>query len=1087
MTLDGELLDIVCRRIANLDRPAYIKNSELRYVAVNDAYARFFGRDISDFIGNRSQDLLDAGESADREDKERRALVFGSEEVALCFDAWGRQRSRVEIESFSPSEDRVYIFGVFLAATAAARDAFAAGAARRPADEAGFFRSVLEGLPVATFVRDSSHRLIYANAAHADITGLDRDEMLGKTEHEMFAVGADDFFVENEAVLREGRGHEFESEIVDRRQVTHPVKICLNRATAADGKHYAVGSVTDTSALKQREMQLIEAQARAEALHQDLDNILRSMPIGVLIHNGDYIVEYVNDAFYDIWEYSKEDRFEGRPYRDIIAKHYELARFGADGRSIDDIYQAWLATLGKAGEHRQTEVNFADGKSVIIDARQISNGRTLMSYTDISSVKQQSREITETRLALEHLGELMADAMQAMSQGLLIVQDGAILLANDRLKDMLKLPAELTEVGRDWSAAFDYCAERGDFGNGSEALLETWAESIAASKPISCVFQVVGDRWIQLGAAIGEHRRWTVVFTDVTEMKEREADLQLLLARSNAADRAKSEFLTHMSHEIRTPMNGVLGMAELLGKTDLDPRQKTFVDIIVKSGNALLTIINDILDFSRIDTGDMHLRKMAFDPAEAVEDIATLLAAAASEKNIELMVRIAPGVPAAMLGDAGRFRQIVTNLVGNAIKFTERGHVLVELDSQSAPDDNILLVLRIEDTGIGIPAEKLDTIFDKFSLADSSFARRLEGSGLGLAITAGLVDLFGGSLSVESEWGKGSVFTVHLSMPLVAPRAEVPELPANVKRAGILIVEDDEAHRRILTEQLAQWGFDSHAAEDGKTALAILDAAFDMGVSVEAIIVDYSMPGMSGYQIASAVRADPRFEALPIVFLTSMGVAGRDKDFTAVNGQAHLMKPVRANVLRNTIIDVVRASRRKKAGEQPDAAARPLPLEAEAAAAIEATDRMTPASPGNAIDVLVAEDNEVNQIVFTQILQATGLRFLVVENGQAAVDAWRQLRPSLILMDVSMPVMNGHQATRMIRQFEAQVEQGWHVPIIGVTAQALDVDRIACMQAGMDDCLSKPISPELLEDKIQRYLGDVVFRADRFNSQGSDR
>ena len=932
MTLDGELLDIVCRRIASLDRPAYIKNSELRYVAVNDAYARFFGHDISDFIGNRSYDLLDAGESADREDRERRALVFGSEEVALCFDTSGHQRSRIQIESFSPSEDRVYIFGVFLEA---------------------------------------------------------------------------------------------------------PVK----------------------------------------KLHQDLDNILRSMPIGVLIHDSDYIVEYVNDACYDIWEFSKEDRFEGRPYRDLIAKHYELAHFGSDGGSIDEIYQARLAALRQAGEHLQTEVNFADGKAVIIDARRISGGRTLMSYTDISSVRQQSQEITETRLALERLGELMADAMQAMSQGLLIVQCGTIMLANDRLKDMLKLPSELLEVGKDWSAAFDYCAERGDFGENSEALRASWGENIATGKPISCVFRIIGDRWLQLEAAIGEHRRWTVVLTDVTEMKEREADLQLLLARSNTADRAKSEFLTHMSHEIRTPMNGVLGMAELLGKTDLDARQKTFVDIIVKSGNALLTIINDILDFSRIDTGDMHLRQVAFDPAEAVEDIATLLAAAASEKNIELMVRVAPGVPAAMLGDAGRFRQIVTNLVGNAIKFTERGHVLVELDSQSAPDDNILLMLRVEDTGIGIPEEKLDTIFDKFSLADSSFARRLEGSGLGLAITAGLVDLFGGSLSVKSEWGKGSAFTVHLPMPPVAARGRLPELPANLKRAGILILEDDEVHRRILTEQLAQWGFDGYAVEDGRTALAILDAAFDMGVSVDAIIIDYSMPDMNGYHVAHSLRADPRFEALPIVFLTSMGVAGSDKEFAAVNGQAHLMKPVRANVLRNTVIDVVRTSRRKKMTGQSGSAQPPVAT--EAAAATKEDDRMVSAKPGNAIDVLVAEDNEVNQIVFTQILQATGLRFLVVENGQAAVDAWRQLRPSLILMDVSMPVVNGHQATRMIRQFETQAGQGWHVPIVGVTAQALDVDRVMCMQSGMDDCMSKPISPELLEAKIERYLGGTAFQADR--------
>ena len=281
---------------------------------------------------------------------------------------------------------------------------------------------------------------------------------------------------------------------------------------------------------------------------------------------------------------------------------------------------------------------------------------------------------------------------------------------------------------------------------------------------------------------------------------------------------------------------------------------------------------------------------------------------------------------------------------------------------------------------------------------------------------------------------------------------------------------------------MAQWGFDGHVAEDGETALAILDAAFDMGVSVDAIIVDYSMSGMNGYQVASAVRADPRFAALPIVFLTSMDAAGCDKEFAVVSGQAHLMKPIRANALRSTIIDVVRASRRKKPGGQSAAAERQLPIEAEAAAAIEATDQITSAKTGHAIDVLVAEDNDVNQIVFTQILQATGLRFLVVENGQAAVDAWRQLRPSLILMDVSMPVMNGHQATRMIRQLEAQAGQGRHVPVVGVTAQALDVDRITCMQSGMDDCMSKPISPELLEAKIQRYLGDTVFRADRSKS-----
>ncbi|MBB4566102.1 response regulator [Rhizobium leucaenae] len=1082
MNSDGELLEMACRRIADLDQPAYVKNSDLRYVAVNEAYARFFRRDLSDFIGNRSRDLFDSGEEADREDKERRALVFGSEEMALCFDPTGCERSRVQIESFSPSEDCLYVFGMFLDAPAApsrSPSGRESGDIPGDVDEIGLYRTILEDLPVAAFVRDASHRLIYSNEAYAAITGLSRAEVLGKTEQEMFETGGDDYFAENEQVLTEGRALEFEGTVVDRKHVTHPIMTRVNRVVTSDGKRYAVGSMTDISVLKLRETELIEAQARAEALHQDLQNILRSMPIGVMIHDGNYVVEYTNDAFYDIWEFPKDERFEGRSYRDLVAKHFELGRYDVDAGSIDDIYQARLESFRKAGPHFQIEMNFADGKSVIMDASRISNGRTLVAYADISSVRQQAREITEARLALERLGELMTDATRAMSQGLLIVEDGIIMLTNDAARDMLRIPADHLTVGQHWFVAFDHCAARGDFGENPHVVRRAWRRSMAAGKPVSAVFQVAGERWMQLEAAMSESGRWTVVLTDVTEMKEREAELQLLLSRSEAADRAKSEFLANMSHEIRTPMNGVLGMAELLAKTDLDARQKTFIDIIVKSGNALLTIINDILDFSKIDAGQMRLRKAAFDPADAVEDVATLLSSPAAEKDIELLVRMAPDVPAMVLGDAGRFRQIVTNLVGNAVKFTERGHVLVEVDSRPIDNGEIMLTLRIEDTGIGIPDEKLDTIFEKFSQVDASSTRRHEGTGLGLAITAGLVDLFGGYLEVESEWGKGSVFTVHLPMPPAATRSEPRPVPVNVKGAGILVVDDNEINRRILTEQLAQWSFDGYAAADGKTGLAILRAAFDMGVPVDAVILDYHMPGMNGDDVARAIRADSRFDKVSLIFLTSMDVASSDKEFAALNGQAHLMKPARANVLRNTIIDVVRTARRQRMSGDDTPAAAPPSIEVEAVAAIDAVERGVATKPVNAIDILVAEDNEVNQIVFTQILQVTGLRFLVVQNGLEAVDAWRKLRPSLIMMDVSMPIMNGHQATRMIRQLEAEAGQGWHVPIVGVTAHALDVDRDMCLEAGMDDYMSKPISPELLEAKARRWLGDGMLQTER--------
>jgi CheY-like chemotaxis protein len=314
-------------------------------------------------------------------------------------------------------------------------------------------------------------------------------------------------------------------------------------------------------------------------------------------------------------------------------------------------------------------------------------------------------------------------------------------------------------------------------------------------------------------------------------------------------------------------------------------------------------------------------------------------------------------------------------------------------------------------------------------------------------------------------------------VPPAAVRNEPRAVPVNVKGAGILVVDDNEINRRILTEQLAQWGFDGYAAEDGKTGLAILHAAFDMGVPVDAVILDYHMPDMNGDDVARAIRANSRFEGVSLIFLTSMDVAGSDKEFAALNGQAHLMKPTRANVLRSTIIDVVRTGRRQRMSSDESVASAASPMETEAMVAIDAVEREVAAKPVSAIDILVAEDNEVNQIVFTQILQVTGLRFLVVQNGQEAVDAWRQLRPSLIMMDVSMPVMNGHQATRMIRQLEAEAGLGWHVPIVGVTAHALDVDREMCLEAGMDDYMSKPISPELLEAKARRWLGDAALES----------
>ncbi|MBX4948046.1 response regulator [Rhizobium binae] len=1124
----GDILELACRRIADLDTPAYVKNSELRYVAVNEAYAKFLGREISDFIGRRSRELFDRPEEEDREDKERRALVFGTEENAICFDAEGLGHERIHVESFSPSPERVYVLGIFearerrvvagreaadssqavndsgiAADLAQVRDALenlghpigifapdgrplvvnaayrngattvAAGdwAWGESVSELDALRTVLEDLPVAVFVRDDKHRLIYANKYYETFSGRARAEYLGMTEHEMFGPeAAEPIYQENLLALRDGISVELESEMPSTGGHVYPVISRVNRVVTVDGRTYVVGSFSDISPLKEREKALIDSRKQEEVLHRDIESILRSLPIGVLILDNDHRIIYVNEEFYSIWELPREDRFDGRPFIDVIRRNHELGRY--DGTRTPEELYAFRKHLFEADEPEPIEVGWTGGKSVIFDSRRISNDRILLTYADISAVREREKEIHETRAALERVGEMMRDATHAMSQGLAIVQDGIIKMSNEAMADILQIPPHYIEAGQGWLDMFEFCAARGDFHDAADEILQEWRASIAARQPISTVFHVGGERWVNMDATVSTGQHWVALFTDVTELKSREEELRELLSRAEAADRAKSEFLANMSHEIRTPMNGVLGMAELLAKTNLDTRQKTFIDIIVKSGNALLTIINDILDFSKIDAGQMKLRKAAFDITEAVEDVATLLSSHAAEKNIELLVRAAPDLPAAVIGDAGRFRQIVTNLVGNAVKFTERGHVFVDVGFETGAGGEIMASVRIEDTGIGIPEEKLESVFDKFSQVDASSTRRHEGTGLGLAITAGLVDLFGGYMKVESQWGKGSVFTVNLPFAVAAARLEPKPLPINVQGARILVVDDNEVNRRILTEQLSLWGFDGVAAEGGGTGLAILEAAADLGVTVDAVILDYHMPDMNGADVARRLRADPRFVELPIIFLTSMDISGTEKEFAALNGQAHLMKPARANVLRNTVVEVVRARRVKQASR-----AEITRLQTETAMLAPAPVPAPQKRAAEFVDVLVAEDNEVNQIVFTHILQSTGLSFLVVNNGQQAVSAWESHTPRIIMMDVSMPVMNGHEATRMIR--EREKGQGHRVPIIGVTAHALESDRELCLDAGMDDYMSKPISPELLEEKIRQWLGKDDRQAER--------
>lgn len=537
--------------------------------------------------------------------------------------------------------------------------------------------------------------------------------------------------------------------------------------------------------------------------------------------------------------------------------------------------------------------------------------------------------------------------------------------------------------------------------------------------------------------------------------------------KAESADRAKSEFLANMSHEIRTPMNGVLGMAELLCKTDLDNRQKTFADVILKSGHALLTIINDILDFSKIDAGQLSLDPAPFTLNEAIEDVATLVATRVAEKDLELIVRVDPSLPGWVVGDAGRIRQIATNLVGNAVKFTEKGHVLIDV-SGIVEDGIAHISVRVEDTGIGIPEDKRRHIFEKFSQVDATSTRRHEGTGLGLAIASRLVELMGGDIGVESEVGRGSTFWFKVPLPVHAGEIQTP-VPVDVFGSRVLVIDDHKVNRDILLEQLRSWNFDCAAAENGEVGLAFVDRAVEIGARIDCIILDYQMPGMNGTEVAHRISRNPATAHIPILLLTSVDQAASGRLTLNSGIWAHLNKPARSQLLLQNLVNLMQTARARQTGQwqpsveekvrQPRAEVHTLPVPRRPAP----TDQ-------RAFDVLVAEDNEVNQLVFKQILEGTGFSHRIADNGRTAVEMYRTHKPRIILMDVSMPEMSGLDATRAIRELEAA--NGGHTPIIGITAHALKGDREDCLAAGMDDYMSKPISPNKLTEKINSWLGE---------------
>ena len=520
------------------------------------------------------------------------------------------------------------------------------------------------------------------------------------------------------------------------------------------------------------------------------------------------------------------------------------------------------------------------------------------------------------------------------------------------------------------------------------------------------------------------------------------------------ASESKSMFLANMSHEIRTPMNGVLGMAELLATTELDSRQRIFADTIHKSGTALVTIINDILDFSKIEAGKLELEAMPFDLRASVEDVAALVAARAQEKQIEVIVRFQPNLPTVMKGDGGRMRQVVTNLVGNALKFTEAGYVLIDV-SGTVIGETASVRVEVTDTGVGIAKGKLEHIFHAFQQADSSTTRKYGGTGLGLSISSRLVEAMGGKIGVKSKVGKGSTFWFDVTLPL-SDGGEIawqPTFDAKGRRA--LIVDDVAVNRQILTEQLQSWGFETAAAASGAEALRCLATAHERGDQFALAILDFHMPEMDGEELARRIKANAAFNSVRLMALTSVDAVGHASRFRQIGVNAYLVKPARGALLYDTIVDMF--SEDSETDKTATAKVAPHPASAVTGSVVQRR-------------VLLAEDNEVNQLVIRHMLDPNAYELVVADNGREAVDLYQDdpNQFDVVLMDVSMPEMDGYEATRAIRALEQEKALS-STPIICLTAHVMASDIEAADEAGMDDYLAKPVNKDKLDRMLLRW------------------
>ena len=621
-------------------------------------------------------------------------------------------------------------------------------------------------------------------------------------------------------------------------------------------------------------------------------------------------------------------------------------------------------------------------------------------------------------------------------------REDRLVMCNQRYRDIYAASAPAMRPGNRFEDILRYGLSRGQYADGIGREEEWLAERLSKHRVAEEVLeQPLGDgRWLRVLEKATPDGGRVGLRVDITQMKRHEEVLETARVDAEAANRAKSAFLANMSHEIRTPMNGVVGMADLLMETSLTEDQRLYAETIRNSGEALLVIINDLLDYSKIEAEKLELFPEPFDLERSIHEVVMLLHSKVADKPVDIAVDYDMFMPTRLVGDAGRLRQILVNLVGNAIKFTAEGFVLIRVTGVAKDDGTQEVHVAVEDSGIGIPADKLDHVFGEFNQVEDQANRNFEGTGLGLAITRRLVDLMGGEVWVESEMGEGSCFGFRINLPIAETDAACAG-PPSIRLTRALVVDDQKINRVILKKQLGQIGLSVTTVGSAAEALQALGPG-DGPARYDMILTDHMMPGQDGVELARTLRA--RGSDVPVLLLSSVQELSRqDRDdnlFVAV-----LQKPV----LRGELLRAIGAI-----GAAPDAGAASPPPRPTAAPGTACAAPVALAAGG--IRLLAAEDNRTNQLVLSRMVRGLDVDLTIVADGREAVEAYRADPPDLIFMDISMPVMDGIEATALIREAEAEAGAP-RVPIVALTAHAMTGDEKRFLDAGMDHYLTKPL------------------------------